>query len=82
MMLAETPTVDQLSPGGVAELDQHARHGIGAALENADAIIDEFEILDEALIFAEILAQREIERVDRPVAFGGRDQQLAIDRAP
>jgi hypothetical protein len=33
-----------------------------------------FEALDVALVLAEVLAQREIERVDRAVAFRGRDQ--------
>ena len=79
MILAETPTVDQLSPEPVAKLDQHARHRVGSALENPDPEIDEFEIFDKALIFAEILAQGEVERIDRTLALGGRDQGLAID---
>ena len=53
--------------------------GVGAALEHAHAIIDEFKVLDEALVFAEILAQREIEGVDRTDPFGRRDRAFAID---
>ena len=79
MMLAETPTVDQRSPGLVLELDQHARHGVGAALEDADLVVDELEVLDYRLVLAEVLAQRLVERVDRAVAFGGRDQLLVAD---
>ena len=71
MTLAETPTVDQRSPSRVGAFDENARHRVGAALEHADAIIDEPNVLDEALIGAEILAQREIERVDGAIAFGG-----------
>src|SRR6202023_2562993 len=65
--------------GAVAKLDQDPRPRVGSTVENADAKIDEFEVFDKALIFAEILAQREIERVDWPLAFGRRDQDFAVD---
>ena len=78
MMLPETPTVDQVAVS-VAELDQHPRHRVGAALEDAHAIVAQLEILDMLLVDAEVLAQREIERVDGAVAFGGGDQPLLAD---
>src|SRR5262249_51597013 len=65
--------------GCVAKLDQHPRHRVGSAVENADAKIDKFEVFDKALIFAEILAQCEIERIDWPLAFGRRDQGFVSD---
>src|SRR5438128_8842000 len=56
--------------GLVLALDQHPRHRLGAAVEDAYAIIGELEPLDVALVLAEVLAQREVERVDRADAFG------------
>ncbi len=79
MMFPETPTVDHRAPLGIAEFDQHPRHRVGAALKDAHAIIQEFEVLDVLLIDAEILAQRQIERVDGAVALGGRNQGLFAD---
>ena len=67
-MFGETPTVNQRLPVPVAALDQHAGDGVGAAREDTHLVIDQFEIVDEALIAAEILAQRIVERVDRAVA--------------
>ena len=64
----------------VGAFDEHARHRVGAALKHAHAIIDEPHVLDKALIGAKILAQREIERVDRAIAFGGGNAALAIAR--
>ena len=56
MILPETPTVDHRAPLEVAEFDQHPRHRVGAALEDAHAIVQQLEILDMLLIDAEILA--------------------------
>src|SRR5215472_8112122 len=56
--------------GLVGALDQNSRNGLGAAVEDADAIIGQCESGDEALIFAEVLAQRQIERVHWPDALG------------
>src|SRR5664279_3002929 len=63
----------------IAKLDQHTRHRVGSTLENPDPEIDEFEVFDKTLIFAEILAQGEVERIDRTLAFGGGDQGFAVD---
>src|SRR5271170_794526 len=56
--------------GLVGALDQHPRDRLGAAVENAHAVIGEFKSLDVALILAKVLAQREIERIDRTDALG------------
>ena len=63
----------------VLALDQHPRHRFRAAVEDTHAIIDQLQPLDVSLVFAKILAQRDVERIDRTVALGGRDQRLAGD---
>src|SRR5215472_10623035 len=60
--------------GLVGALDQNPGNGLGAAIEDADAIIRQRESGDETLIFAEVLAQRQIERVHWPDALGYRNQ--------
>src|ERR1044071_2763352 len=60
--------------GFVLALDQHARHRLGAAVEDTYAIVGQLQPADVFLVFSEILAQRDIERIHRTVAFGGRDQ--------
>src|SRR5260370_30263649 len=50
--------------GLVLAVDQDARHRLGAAIENAHAVVGQLEPADIALILAEVLAQRKIERVD------------------
>jgi hypothetical protein len=65
--------------GFVGALDQHARDRLGAGVEDTHAIIGELQPGDVALIFAEVLAQREVERIDRAVAFGGGDQKVVAD---
>ena len=82
MMLGDTPTVVQRSPLSSSALDQHARHRLGAAVEDAHPVVGELEPLDIALILAEVLAQRDVEGIDRAVALGGGDQILAVDPAP
>src|SRR5215813_14236069 len=47
-------------PGLVLALDQDAGHRLGATIENAHAVVGQFEPADIALILAEILAQSEI----------------------
>ena len=79
MILPETPTVDQRAPSGVAEFDQHPRHRVGAALEDAHAEVEQLQILDMLLVDAEVLAQRQVERIDGAVAFGGGDHRLLAD---
>ena len=59
MMLCETPTVVQRSPFSSCALDQHAGHRLGAAVEDAHPVVDQLQILDEVLVLAEILAQRD-----------------------
>ena len=79
MMLGETPTVNQRSPRDrVVALDQHARHGLGAAREDTHLVVDELDVLDVLLVAAEVLAQRPVERVDRAVAFADRPQRLVV----
>src|SRR6516165_9485573 len=56
-------------PGLILALDQDAGHRLGAAIENAHAVVGQLEPADVALILAQVLAQRQIERVDGPVAF-------------
>ena len=82
MMLGETPTVVQLSPFSSSLSIKHARHRFGAAIEDTHAVVDQLQALDIFLVLAEVLAQRDVERVDRAVAFGGRDQPLAGDIRP
>src|SRR5262249_40048937 len=67
------------TPGPVLALDQDAGTRLGAAIENAHAVIGELEPADIALILAQVLAQGKVERVDRPVAFRRRDQRFAVD---
>src|ERR1700732_3236275 len=55
----------------VPALDQHARHRLGAAVEDAHPVVGELEPLDVALILADILAQRDVQGVDGAVAFAG-----------
>src|SRR5262245_28859216 len=66
-------------PSLVLALDQDARHRLGAAIENAHAVVGQLEPADIALILAQVLAQGKVERVDRPVAFRRRDQRFAVD---
>src|SRR4051812_9283850 len=66
--------------GLVLALDQHARYRLGAAVENAHPIVGEIEGIDIFLILAEVLAQCEVERVDRAVALRGRDHAVSVDR--
>jgi hypothetical protein len=75
MMLGETPTVVQRSPVSSVALDQHAGDGAGAAVEDAHLVVDQLEVRRCALVLAEVLAQRDVERVDRAVALGDRDQR-------
>src|SRR3954454_6456149 len=63
----------------VLALDQDAGHRFGAAVEDAHAVVGQLEPVDIALVFPEILAQREVQRVDRTDAFRGRDQRLAVN---
>ena len=46
-----------------------------AGIEDTHAIICEFDPRDVFLVLAEVLAQRHVERMDRAVAFRGRDQR-------
>src|SRR5262252_5901220 len=48
-------------PGLVLALDQDAGHRLGAAIENAHAVVCQLEPADIALILAQVLAQRQIE---------------------
>src|SRR5262249_24979135 len=63
----------------VAAFDQHAGHRAAAPIEDSDPIVGQFETGDERLVFAEILAQRKVEGVDRPIALSRRDQVLLPD---
>src|SRR6266850_712694 len=63
----------------VFALDQHPRYRLGAAIEDTDAVVDQLQAFDVFLVFAEILAQRDVKRVDGTVALRRRDQFLAVD---
>src|SRR6202795_5260301 len=65
--------------GFVGAFDQDAGDGLRAAVEDTHALDGEFEPGDEALIFTELLAQRQVERIDRTDAFGDRDEMLVAD---
>src|SRR5262250_1133558 len=54
--------------GFVLALDQHAGDCLGPAVEDAHAVVGQLEPADVALVFAEVFAQRKIERVDGTVA--------------
>src|SRR5947209_15701041 len=69
------PTVAVL----VLALDENARDGLRAAIEYPHAVIAELESADIALILAEVLAQREVKRVDRADPFRGGNQALPVD---
>src|ERR1700677_4057737 len=68
------PDCGPVIAGFVCTLDQHARDGLGAGIEDTHTIIRELQSGDVALVFAKVLAQRKIERIDRTVTFGGRYQ--------
>src|SRR5262249_48599535 len=63
----------------VPALDQNPRHGVGAGGEDTHLVVDELEIVDVALIAAEILAQRPVRRVHWTVALAHRKHGLAVD---
>ena len=79
MMFSDTPTVHQRTPSPSVEFDQDARDRLRAAVEDTHLEVGEHEVGDLFLVFAEILAQRQIERVDRPVAFRHRHDGMAVD---
>ncbi len=66
-MLSDTPTVHQRTPLAVGGFDQNAGDRLRAAVEDTHLEVGELEIVDLVLVLAEILAQREVERVDRAV---------------
>jgi hypothetical protein len=70
-MFGDTPTVNQRF--------QDASHGVAAAGQDADLVVDEVEVLDEALIAAEVLPERVVERVHRAVALAHGHDRLAVD---
>ena len=79
MMLGDTPTVVQRSPFSSSLSISTRVTALGAAVEDTHAVVDQLQALDVFLVLAEILAQRDVERVDGAVAFGRRDQMLAGD---
>jgi hypothetical protein len=72
-MLSETPTVHQRAPVASADSISTRVTAAVAAIQDADLEIDQLDVGDLGLVFAEILAQRDVERVDRAVdRFGHR----------
>ena len=67
-----------LAVGGV---DEHARDRAGAValVEDADLVVDELDVAQVRVDLGDRVAQRGVERVDRPVALGGADVALAVD---
>ena len=75
-MLGETPTVDQRVPLPSALSIITRVTASRAAGEDAHFVIDEAQVLQDAGIFAEVFAQRAVERVDRAVADGDVVERL------
>src|SRR5215510_13255122 len=63
----------------VLAFDQHPGHRLRAGVEDTHAVIGELEAADVALVLAEVLAQRHVERMDRAAALTRRDQRLVAD---
>ena len=62
----------------VAAFDQHAGDGFSATGEDTHLVIHQCEVFDVRRVFAEVLAQRLIERIDGAIALAHGDQLLAI----
>ena len=67
--------------GLVPGLDDHprARARWPLAVEDADLVVDEVHVVERGVERAQRLAQRQVERVDRPVAVGRGVEHLAVD---
>ena len=63
----------------IAAFDQNPGGGSRSAIEDTHLVVDKFEIIDIALVLAEVLAQRHVERVDRAIALARIDEGLAVD---
>src|SRR5262249_7516026 len=61
----------------VLTLDQDAGDGPGSAIEDTNAIVRQPEALNKLLVLAEVLAQRDVERIDGTIALAGGDQHFA-----
>ena len=81
MMFAETPTVDQVSPApsALSIITRGHRAGRLVGRQDAHLVIDQPPILEVGRVFAEVLAQRRVERIDRTAALGHRHQMLVAD---
>jgi len=65
----------------VLRVDQHAggRGGATVAIQDADFVIRQLEVGDLRIHGGERLAQGFVERVDRPIAFSGGVEDLALN---
>ncbi len=79
MILSETPTVHQRTLLESVELDEHTRDGLGAAVQYAYLEIRKHQISDLVLIAAHVLAQRQIECIDRSMPLSDGHPRLTID---
>ena len=79
MMFVSLPMVDQVRAPAIESMTTRVRAAVAAsAVEDADLVVDEVDLVDARVERPERLAQRGIERVDRPVAVGGGVQDLAV----
>src|SRR5690606_7271277 len=62
----------------VGQLDQDSDHRVGAVsgLQDADAVVDQVELLDDGVGLYDRAPQGTVERVDRAVALRGDDHAL------
>ena len=74
MMFSETP-IDPQERSPVGGVQQHARHRVGAVvrIEDPDLVVDQLDLGQVRMELGDRLAQRTVERVDRPLALGGAD---------
>ena len=78
-MFGETPTVNQRFPSP-SRLSMRTRVTASVPPVRMRTLKStQLEVVDEALVAAEILAERIVERIHRAVAFADRQHRLAVD---
>ena len=80
MMLVSLPMVDQVrAPSIESMITRVLRGGRRDAVEDADLVVDQADVVEPRVERPERLAQGGVERVDRAVAVAGGVQDLAVD---
>ena len=80
MMFASAPAVSHVPVSCPVSMITRVRAAGGRlAVEDADLVVDQVHLVERGVERAQRLAQRQVERVDRPVAVGGGVQHLAVD---